>query len=245
MGGFYRGAQSLTCFAISVMNQKVDFKKILFADSSILLAATTILAYYSAFQYKVGYFRVFGVPNDLISVDIGTLVSFGVTILCMLPIFYYFVSSILISRIHTLTKMPWRQLVLSSIVFFIFLLIIFLYFYNFDWRNASIISSAYLLCYLSFYFSEPPLKWLCAAILCTGLITSFSQGLGQWHAKTQSKYTVITSLKNTFVICKTGDYFLCSTYDINSHTFAKSFRLLPIKDDGLDLEYRDIGPLHP
>ena len=69
------------------MEQKVEFKRKLFTES-IILAAIPIIAYYSAFQYKVGYFQAFGAPADLISVDIGTFVLFGSAIFGMCSILY-------------------------------------------------------------------------------------------------------------------------------------------------------------
>ena len=228
------------------MEQKLNLKEI-FLREGIILAAIPVVAYYSAYQCNAGYFGVFGAPVDLISVDVTTFVVFG-SVLLGISIILYNVLSLLWAVIADLpNKKSWKQFVLSSILFFLILWVLFFFLYD-DWRTTSLISSVYLLLFIAFYFAilyKALPRWLLIGILRVSLLTGISRAIGHYQARTQKVYTVITSLGNTFVIRKIGDYFLCSTYDVNSHTFSKSLRLLPIKDNGLDLEYKDIGPLHP
>jgi len=228
------------------MEQKLNLKEVLLREG-VILAAIPVVAYYSAYQYNAGYFDVFGAPAELISVDITTFVVFG-SVLLGISIILYNALSLLWAVITDLPqKKSWKQLVLSSILFFLILWILFFLLYD-DWHKTSLISLAFLLSFIAFYFAilyKVFPQWLLVGILCVSLLTGISRGVGHYQARTQKEYAVITSLRNTFVIRKIGDYFLCSTYDGNSHTFSKSLRLLPIKDNGLDLEYKDIGPLHP
>ncbi|MDR3665596.1 MAG: hypothetical protein P4L35_02020 [Ignavibacteriaceae bacterium] len=222
-----------------------EIKKKFFTDN-VILAAIPILAYYSAFQYQRSYLRAFGAPEDLISVDIYTLVVFGSAIFGLGIILYNTLSFVWTYGIVNLYKLSWKKSVIVSVGSSIILWLLFFTIYSFDWYTPTIISSSFLLLFVFSYLNSlwkviP--QWLFTALFGVILITSISLGIGQREAKYKSRYTVITSLKNTFVICKTGDYFLCSTYDSSSHTFTKTFRLLPIKDNGLELEYREIGPL--
>jgi hypothetical protein len=229
------------------MEQKFNFKEF-FLKESIILVVIPILAYYSAYQYMTGYFNVFGAPHDLISVDLATFIGFGSVIFGLAFIFYN-ILSITWTSILNLDQLPWRQFIITLILLLISLGGIFMFLYG-DWKKASLVSASFLVLCVLFYISSKfdsskayP-QWLFIMVILGVLLTSFSQGVGQFKARHQTEYTVVTNFKNTFVIYKIGDYFLCSTYDINSHTFSKSFRLLPIKDNGLDLEYKNIGPLH-
>jgi hypothetical protein len=229
------------------MDQKFNLKDLFFKES-IILAAIPVLSYYAAYQYQVGYFDVFDAPRDLISVDFETLILFGSSVLLFF-MFIYFIIKFISWDMFNLSKMSKLRFVIncfltSGIVWSL------IYFFSVgDWRKASIISFSFLLLYLILFLNNKYInfvfpQWLRLTILCIGLFHLVCHGLGEFQAKTQSYYTVITKLNNTFVIRKTGDYFLTSTYDIKTHTFSKSFRLLPIKGDSLDLEYKYIGPLH-
>lgn len=230
------------------MDQKINFKELLLKES-IILAAIPIIAYYAAYQYVEGYFNYFGAPPDLISINIATFIGFGSFILGLAFLCYDFASMTWVS-IRKLGQLPWRQFIVALILLLISLGGIFMFLYD-DWKKAALISSAFLVLYILFYISEKlgfakdhP-KWLFIIVILASLLTSLSQGAGQFKARHQKEFSVITSLKDTFVIYKTDDNFLCSTYDIKSHTFSKAFRVLPIKDNGLDLEYKEIGPLRP
>jgi len=230
------------------MDQKINFKEILLKES-IILATIPIVAYYAAYQYMEGYFNYFGAPHDLISVDIATFIGFGSFILGLAFLCYDF-SSMIWASLLKLGRLSWRQFIVTLILLLISLGGIFMFLYD-DWKKAALISSAFLvLCILfhvneKFAFAKDHPKWLFIIVILASILTSFSQGAGQFKARHQKEFTVLTSIKDTFVIYKTGDYFLCSTYDIKAHTFSKAFRVLPIKDNGLNLEYKEVGPLRP
>lgn len=227
------------------MEQKLNLKEI-FSREGIILAAVPVVAYYSGYQYNAGYFHVFGAPIDLISVDLTTFVVFG-SVLFGISFILYNTISVLWSAIGDLLKRkPWKQFGVALIAVFAVLWFLFWLLYD-DWRPASRISAAFLVffvfCYFAVLYKVAP-QWFLTAILCVGLLTSISRGIGHYQAITQKSYTVITDLPNTFVVRKLGDSLLCSTYDPKTHSFSKALRLLPIGERGLGLEYRNIGPLH-
>ena len=139
-----------------------------------------------------------------------------------------------------------RQTFISLLAIFISLWLLLYFQFQSGWLKSSI-TPAYIVVLLLLYRlgkNKAYPKWLFLLLILVSLLNTICQGIGEHNAKTQRKFTVIESGTNTFVIRKLGDYFLCSTYDANSLTYVKTFRLIPIKDEGLSLKYKDIGPLH-
>ena len=136
------------------MQKKLSFKEV-FSREGVVLAAIPIVAYYSGYQYNVGYFKVFGAPLDLISVDLTTFVVFGSYLLALSYIIYNTIY-ILLSAITNLSiGTSWKKFVSVSISVFIILWLLFWLLYE-DWRTASTISGTLLT--LIVFFNLPVLK---------------------------------------------------------------------------------------
>jgi hypothetical protein len=212
----------------------------------VVLATVPIIAYYSAYQYEVGYYRAFGAPENLISVDISTLIAFGSGALGIIYFLYVITDALWPSRLDKLSEMPWRKTFLYLLLTFICWWILLYHIFESGWVKSLLIP-AYFVLLLFFYRlfgkSNAYPKWILVLLILVSLLETISQGIGGHNARTQRRFTVIESETNTFVIRKLGDNFLCSTYDPCSRTYVKHFQLIPIKDEGLSLEYKDIGPL--
>ena len=87
----------------------------------VVLATVPIIAYYSAYQYEVGYYRAFGAPENLISVDISTLIAFGSATLGIIFVLYSIMDALWHSRLDKLSEMSWRKTFTSLLVIFILL----------------------------------------------------------------------------------------------------------------------------
>jgi len=90
----------------------------------VVLATVPIIAYYSAYQYEVGYYRAFGAPENLISVDISTLIAFGSATLGIIFILYNIMDALWHSRLDKLSEMSWRKTFTSLLVIFILWLLL-------------------------------------------------------------------------------------------------------------------------
>ena len=71
------------------------------------------------------------------------------------------------------------------------------------------------------------------------------RAIGKWCAENQRSFVILTEQPGSFVIQKMGDYLLLGTYDENSRTTLKTFQILPLSDQPVAIEKRDIGPLQP
>lgn len=213
----------------------------------VVLATIPIIAYYSAYQYEVGYYRAFGAPENLISVDISTLIGFGSATLGVIYILYCIMDTLSPSRLDKLSEMSWRETFIYLLMIFILLWALLYLIFQSAWLK-SLLAPTYFVLLLFFYrfLGKSKLfpKWILVLLILVLLLDNICQGIVEYKARTQSQFTVIESEPNTFVIRKLGDNFLCSTYDPCSRTYIKHFRLIPIKDEGLSLEYKHIGPLH-
>ena len=209
----------------------------------VVLATIPIVAYYAAYQYEVGYYRVFGAPENLISVDISTFIALGSATLALFFTLYNISNMFWPSELDKLSEMSWRRTITQLLLIFLGLWALFYLFYQSGWLKSAIPPTFIVVMLFLFrlgMFKAYP-KWLFFFFILVVLLGDICQGIGQFNGKTQIKFTVITSEKDTFVIRKLGNYFLCSTYDANSRTFVRNFRLMPIKDEGLSLEYKNIS----
>src|SRR5574341_343888 len=96
-----------------------NLKQIILREG-IILAAIPAISYYSAFQYEVGYYRAFGAPENLISVDISTLIAFGTATLGIV----FGLSNFVVMLWHSLdrlTEMSWKQSFIILLKIFLFL----------------------------------------------------------------------------------------------------------------------------
>ncbi len=228
------------------MNENNGIRSLL-SREALLIAVFPIFAYYSVYQYLSGYFGFYGAPQDLISVDISTFVRFGTLIMAFLYLVYSLGSETwsALAEVRDFSK---RRLIVTSISLPI-LLGVLSYVLVDDWRKSAIFSGVFLGQYLWLIYTEkrssPDLfpQWLVKFIILFTLLTITCQSFGYYSARIKTRYTVVTGYVDVFVISKSGDYFLCGTYDIEDQTFPKSFRLLPVRDSGLNIEYKRIGPL--
>lgn len=240
------------------MEEISEAKKSILTEG-VALAAIPVIAYYCAYQYEVGYFRVFSAPEDLISVDIMTLILFASVFLGMGIIFLYnFLEPLRFVRPDKLLAMPRKHALLGLVLLFFSLWNFSAVLHQFRWLSAlvfPVIVVGQLLFAIALewsnrsemkdqkksYPSYP--QWLLVGSLLYTFSTFLCQDIGQHSAETQKRFTIIKGTENTLVIRKVGDHLLCATYDSTSHTFSRSTRLIPM-DKELNLEYRDIGPLH-
>lgn len=223
--------------------EELRLNKITLLTEGTMLAVVPATVYFLAYQYEVGYFSAFGAPEDLVSVDITSIITFGIAAFGIWAILYNILNSLWHTWLINITEMSWKQLLLEAVTLIFMLFLLFYLLYPFSWIRTVIYPALFVfLAILAIKWSTFP-KWLTAFIFFMVLAISVSHGIGHFTAASRINFTIIRD-KNIFVIRKLGDYLLCSTYDAKSKTFTKTFQIVPFKDD-LNLEYRNIGPLRP
>jgi len=216
-----------------------------FLTEGIMLAAVPIIAYYSAYQYEMGYYRAFGAPENLIQVDMSTFIAFGSAILGLIFTLYIFMETFWHWLHDKLLEMSWKKTLISLITIYLLLWLFFDLLYEYRWIKTALLSAGIVLLILLFRISKNGVypKWLFLLVITASLLDLTCQGIGQSSARKQTKFTVLENGNYTFVIRRIGDYFLCSTYNPQTRSFIKTFQILPIQETGLNIEYNEIGPL--
>ncbi len=192
----------------------------------ITLALSPVVAYFLAYQYEVGYFKFFGVPTELITVDTTTLLVVGSTIVGFLTILFQFGDMLLLLTPESLLKLPGK--VWPFVMLFLGFLCMWLVFTIFlNWWKAIAVPAWATLMFLMQYLSTRyyrnkaiPDKMLTLLIIAIVGIVLF-RAIGKWCAENQRSFVILTEQPGSFVIQKMGDYLLLGTYDENSRTTLK------------------------
>lgn len=220
-------------------------------SEGITLALLPIVAYFLAYQYKVGYFAFFGVPTELISVDNISLLIIGSAIVGFLPILFQFGDMLIGMTPESLLKLPGKVRLVILFLGFLAMWIVFTMFLNFRWRKAIAVPVGVTLMFLMQYLSAryyrnkaiPDKVFTLLIIAIVGVV--LLRDIGKWNAENQRSFAVLPDQPGSFVIQKMGDHLLLGTYDENSRTALKTFRILPLGNQSVAIEKRDIGPLQP
>jgi len=221
-------------------------------SEGITLALSPIVAYFLAYQYEVGYFAFFGVPTELISVDTTTLLVIGSAIVGFLTILFQFGGMLIGMTPERLLKLPGK--VRPFVILFLGFLamwLVFSMFLNFRWREAIAVPAGVSLMVLMQYLSArygmnrtiPDKVFTLLIIAILGVL--LFRAIGKWNAENQRSFAVLPDQPGSFVIQKMGDRLLLGTYDENTRTALKTFRISPLGDQSVAIEKRDIGPLQP
>jgi hypothetical protein len=223
--------------------EEVPTKKKTFLTEGITIAIVPAIAYFLAYEYELGFFNAFKAPEDLVSVDITSIITFSMGAFLFNSILYQVVTSLWYTHHVNLAEMPWKPLFFKKVLPFFFLLVLVLFsLYPFTWVRTVISPALLILSFIILIRTNIYPKWFTTFIFIATLSIIICQGIGQYTAAKKISFTVIKD-KNIFVIRKLGDSLLCSTYDAKLKTFSKSFQVIPLKED-LNLEYKEIGPLH-
>lgn len=221
-------------------------------SEGITLALSPIVAYFLAYQYEIGYFAFFGVPTELISVDTTALLVIGSALVGFLMILFQFGDMLIIMSPEKLLKQPGkvRPFVVQFLGFLV-MWIVFNMFLNFRWREAIAVPAGVSLMVLMQYLSArygmnraiPDKVFTLLIIAIVGVM--LFRAIGKWNAENQRSFAVLPDQPGSFVIQKIGDRLLLGTYDENTRTAFKTFRISPLGDQPVAIEKRDIGPLQP
>ena len=221
-------------------------------SEGITLALSPVIAYFLAYQYEVGYYEFFGVPTELISVGTIDLLAIGSAIAGFLMILFQIGDMLIGMTPERLLKLPGKvRPFVILFLGFLAMLPVFAFFLNFRWREAISVPAGITLMVLVQYLSARYCKnraipdrlftLIILAIFGVGLF----RAIGKWRAENQRSFVILTDQPGSFVIQKMGDYLLLGTYDENSRATLKTFRILPLSDQPVAIEKRDIGPLQP
>lgn len=149
---------------------------------------------------------------------------------------------------QSLLKLPGK--VRPFVILFLGFLCMWLVFNIFlNWRKAvpAWVTLMLLMQYLSAHYYRNkaiPNKVFTLLILAfVGIM--LLRAIGKWGAENQRSFVILTDQPGSFVIRKMGDCLLLGTYDENTRTTLKTFRILPLSDQSIAIEKRDIGPLQP
>jgi hypothetical protein len=217
--------------------QKKDF-----LSEGVMLAVIPAVVYFLAYEYELGYFKAFEAPEDLVSVDLTSILTFSIAAFGLYSILYQVFNSLWYSHLN-ITELSWKHLFFKKALPLFFLLFFLFYLlYPFSWLRTVISPALLILTFIIFIKENVYSKWFTTFIFIATLSISICQGIGQYSAANKITFTVVKD-KNIFVIRKIGDYLLCTTYEAKSKTFSKTFQTIPLKED-LYLEYKNIGPLH-
>lgn len=136
-------------------------------------------------------------------------------------------------------------------LYFLAMWLVFTIFSNFRWRKAIAVpvwaTLAFLIQYLSARYCKnraiPDMVFTLFVIAIVGV--GLFRTIGKWSTENQCSFAVLPDHPGSFVIQKMGDCLLLGTYDENSRTTFKTFRILPLSEQPIAIEKRDIGPLQP
>lgn len=221
-------------------------------SEGIVLALSPIVAYFLAYQYEIGYFSFFGVPTELVTVDISTLLVIGSASVFFLTYLFQLGDVLIDMTPEKLLKLtgkvrPFILLLLG----FLFMWIVFVFFSNFRWRKSIVVPAWVTLLFLMQYLSARYCKnraipdkvftLLVIAIIGVGLF----RYIGKWNAENQRSFAVLPDQPGAFVIRKMGDGLLLGKYDEKSRTTFKTFQILSFSGQPIAIEKRDIGHLQP
>lgn len=221
-------------------------------SEGITLALSPIVAYFLAYQYEVGYFAFFGVPTELLSVDTTSFLVIGSSIVSFLIFLFQFGDFLIIMTSKRLLKQPGkvRPFVILFLGFLVMWLV-FTMFLNFRGREAIAVPAGVSLIVLMQHLSARyglnsaiPGKVFTLLIIAILGVMLF-RAIGRWNAENQRSFAVLPDQPGSFVIQKMGDRLLLGTYDENTRTALKTFRISPLGDQPVAIEKRDIGPLQP
>lgn len=116
-------------------NKVATFRKFPFSETAVL-AVTPFFGYLFAYVYEVGYAGYFGVPVDLVSIDVPRIfVATGALLSVVLILFLLY--GVLNPFLLELDKVPALvQERLVRLLFVLAFLVVFFYLYGFDWRHT-------------------------------------------------------------------------------------------------------------
>ena len=114
-------------------SRTTTFWKFPFSET-VVLAATPLVGYLLAYVYEVGYVGYFGVPTDLVSIDIPRIfvATFALLIFVLILFFVYVVLNPFLLELDKLPSLVRERLV--RIIFVLALFAAFFYRYDFNWR---------------------------------------------------------------------------------------------------------------
>lgn len=194
-----------------------------------------------------GYFSFFGVPTELITVDISTLLVIGSTIVCFLTILFPFGDMLIGMTPEKLLRLKGKvRPFIILLLGFLAMWLVFAYFLNFRWRKAIVVPAwvtlSLLIQHLSAYYCKnraiTDKVFTLFVIAITGVV--LFRAIGKWNAESQRSFAVLPDKPGSFVIQKMGDSLLLGKHDEKSKTTFKTFQILPFSGQSIAIEKRDI-----
>jgi len=107
-------------------------------SEAIILALMTAISYIWVYSYEFGYYSYFGIPSNLITINVSDILNFSVSFIFILSIFAQIILLILFessSRTSFFSRFEWRFAlpIGLSVLFFILLPVIYYGIWNIFW----------------------------------------------------------------------------------------------------------------
>lgn len=221
----------------------------------VLIASVPIAAYFAAYRFELGYFTTFGIPAELITIDVGTFLEVGAAAYALLAAlgstFMFLVIELLPSSKPRPARRPWNKPSLRAYCVFSALFIAGLTLHGTtNLLRAIILPVPAIALYFTLRFAardveSPPWKihaafWMQLTLFVSVLLCT---DLGRSKATNRKVFPVVAAEPTKVILRRSGETIIVCEYDPGTKVLGAKFEVRSFPNESITVELRSIGPL--